>query len=149
MAQPFTGEIYLSLPGEAHYHRGAERLQLRTSEVTELARAKLTTTSPEMFEQHGSDLSAQWDGDPQQRRSRRATGSTATAIACWPPATSTSWSKPASRTSTSRPLIPIIENAGGVVTTWDGGPAEDGGNVVAAATPELHAAALAVLNGVK
>ena len=45
------------------------------------------------------------------------------------------------------PLIPIIENAGGVVTTWDGGPAEEGGNCVAAATPELHEAALRVLNG--
>ena len=45
------------------------------------------------------------------------------------------------------PLIPLIQNAGGVVTTWDGGPAEQGGNCVAAATPELHAAAMAVLRG--
>ena len=43
------------------------------------------------------------------------------------------------------PLIPIIANAGGVVTTWDGGRAEAGGNVVAAATPELHAATLELL----
>ena len=35
-------------------------------------------------------------------------------------------------------LIPIIEKAGGVVTTFDGGPAEKGGDIVAAATPELH-----------
>ncbi len=27
------------------------------------------------------------------------------------------------------PLIPLIENAGGVVTTWEGGPAEQGGNM--------------------
>ena len=45
------------------------------------------------------------------------------------------------------PLIPVIENAGGVVTTWDGGSAENGGNCLAAATPELHRAALEVLNG--
>ena len=45
------------------------------------------------------------------------------------------------------PLIAIIENAGGVVTTWDGEPAEAGGNCVAAATPELHAAAMKVLRG--
>ena len=30
-------------------------------------------------------------------------------------------------------LIPIIEKAGGVVTNWDGGPAENGGEIVAAA----------------
>ena len=44
------------------------------------------------------------------------------------------------------PLIPIIANAGGIVSNWDGGPAEQGGNCIAAATPELHAAALAMLN---
>ena len=32
-------------------------------------------------------------------------------------------------------LIPIIEQAGGIVTTWDGGPAENGGDIIAAATP--------------
>ena len=43
------------------------------------------------------------------------------------------------------PLVPLIENAGGVVSTWDGAPAEQGGNCVAAATPELHRAALDLL----
>ncbi len=42
------------------------------------------------------------------------------------------------------PLIPVLEGAGCVVTDWDGRDAR-GGYVVAAATPELHAAALAVL----
>ncbi len=37
---------------------------------------------------------------------------------------------------------PIVEAAGGVVTTWDGRPAGAGGAVVAASTPALHAAAL-------
>ena len=44
-------------------------------------------------------------------------------------------------------LIPIIEMAGGVVTAWDGGPAEKGGAIIAAATPELHRAASAILRG--
>ncbi|AWN39298.1 histidinol-phosphatase [Methylobacterium durans] len=43
-------------------------------------------------------------------------------------------------------LIPIVEGAGGVVTTWDGGPATQGGRVVAAGDRRLHAAALAALN---
>ena len=43
-------------------------------------------------------------------------------------------------------LIPIIERAGGVVTNWDGGPAENGGDIVAAATPELHRAAMDMLH---
>ena len=45
------------------------------------------------------------------------------------------------------PLIPIIEGAGGVVATWDGGPAKDGGRIVAAADRRLLDAALALLAG--
>lgn len=42
-------------------------------------------------------------------------------------------------------LIPIIENAGGVVTDWQGDTAANGGQVVAAATQELHQQALVLL----
>ena len=43
------------------------------------------------------------------------------------------------------PLIPILEGAGCVVTDWRGARPLKGGAVIAAATPELHRAALAVL----
>ncbi len=43
-------------------------------------------------------------------------------------------------------LIPVVEGAGGILTNWRGGPAHEGGQVVAAATRELHAAALAKLS---
>jgi myo-inositol-1(or 4)-monophosphatase len=43
------------------------------------------------------------------------------------------------------PLIPILEGAGCVVTDWLGGVPLGGGDVVAAATRDLHRAALAVL----
>ena len=46
-------------------------------------------------------------------------------------------------------LVPIIRHAGGVVTTWDGGPAAHGGDILAAASPELHAEALAVINSAR
>lgn len=45
------------------------------------------------------------------------------------------------------PLIPILEGAGCVVTNWEGRAALEGGRVVAAATPDLHARALEVLGG--
>ncbi|MEP5153171.1 histidinol-phosphatase [Planktotalea sp.] len=41
--------------------------------------------------------------------------------------------------------IGVIEAAGGIVTNWDGGKAHEGGRALAAATPELHAEALSVL----
>ena len=42
--------------------------------------------------------------------------------------------------------IAVIQAAGGVVTDWQGRPAHDGGTALAAATPQLHAAALELLN---
>jgi histidinol phosphatase-like enzyme (inositol monophosphatase family) len=39
----------------------------------------------------------------------------------------------------------VIEAAGGIMTGWDGGPAHNGGRIIAAATPELHAQARALL----
>ena len=42
-------------------------------------------------------------------------------------------------------LVPIIRGAGGIITDWHGGPAYPAESTVAAATPELHAATLAIL----
>ena len=44
-------------------------------------------------------------------------------------------------------LIPIISGAGGIVSTWDGKPAQNGGRIVAAGDPRVHEAALQLLNG--
>lgn len=45
-------------------------------------------------------------------------------------------------------LIPIVEGAGGVITSWDGGDAQHGGRVVAAGDARVHAEALATLRAV-
>src|ERR1700757_1737791 len=39
-------------------------------------------------------------------------------------------------------LIPIIEGAGGIVTTWENGPAHYGGRIIAAGDRRTHAAAM-------
>ena len=40
----------------------------------------------------------------------------------------------------------VVEAAGGIVTDWRGGPAQEGGRVIAAANGEIHAAALEILS---
>ncbi len=45
-------------------------------------------------------------------------------------------------------LIPIIDGAGGLFTTWTGGDAQEGGRVIAAGDARVHAQALAVLRAV-
>jgi len=42
-------------------------------------------------------------------------------------------------------LVPVIRGAGGVITDWSGGPAYPAESTLAAATPELHESALAIL----
>jgi len=42
-------------------------------------------------------------------------------------------------------LIPIVEGAGGIVTTWDGGDPSKGGAIVAAGDRRVHEQALAAL----
>jgi myo-inositol-1(or 4)-monophosphatase len=44
-------------------------------------------------------------------------------------------------------LIPIITGAGGIVTTWEGGPAQGGGRIIAAGDPRVHEEAMKLLNG--
>ena len=45
--------------------------------------------------------------------------------------------------------IAVIEAAGGIVTDWQGGKVHQGGRVLAAAGPQVHAAALALIAGVE
>jgi myo-inositol-1(or 4)-monophosphatase len=44
-------------------------------------------------------------------------------------------------------LIPIIEGAGGIITTWENEPALNGGRIVAAGDKRVHAQAMKLLNG--
>ncbi|CAM3206436.1 inositol monophosphatase family protein [Paracoccus nototheniae] len=43
--------------------------------------------------------------------------------------------------------LAVVQAAGGIVTDWQGGPAAQGGQVIAAGSADLHRAALDLLNG--
>ncbi len=42
-------------------------------------------------------------------------------------------------------LVPIVEGAGGIITTWDGGSPAKGGSIIASGDARLHEAALKLL----
>src|SRR3569623_302948 len=144
MAQPFTDELFLGIDGTSIYRHAGNTQQIRTSGVTELKQAKVTATSPDIFELSGTTANI--------ARLRKATLQTRWGLDCYGYCLLAAGhidivAESALKNVDIAPLIPIIENAGGVVTTWDGGPAEQGGNCIAAATPELHEAAMKVLRG--
>lgn len=143
MSQPFTGELFYADADGAHYEGpgGPRRLAVRPTRA--LAEATLFTTAPSLFSGGKRDAY-----DRLERAVKLARyGADCYAYAMLAAGTLDLVVEAGLQPYDIVALVPIIEKAGGVVTTWDGGPAEKAGDIVAAATPELHRAALALLNG--
>ena len=141
--QPFTGERFEGGPDGAIWTRGGETRALRVRGITALADATVLTTFPEV-------------GTPEQgaafARVARECRLTRYGLDCYAYALLAAGQVDLvieaglQAYDIAAPLA-VIEAAGGIVTDWTGGPAHDGGTALAAATPELHAAAMALLNG--
>ena len=143
MAQPFTGEIYLAAQGRGIHEWPDGRRDLATSATESLDDAILFTTSPRLFE--GAELEAYEKLESTVKLARYGCDCYAFALLA------AGYIDVVVEPGLLQPydivgLIPLIEAAGGVVTRWDGGPAETGGSAIAAATPKLHEAAIAELN---
>lgn len=142
MSQPFTGELYLADETGA-YLDGPDGRRLETSRVTDLAQATVCTTTPALFiagmRQHYDRL------ESQVRLARYGTDCYAYAMLASGHVDLVVES--GLQTYDIAALIPIIEQAGGVITTFDGGRPENGGDIIAAANAELHEKARAVLAG--
>jgi histidinol phosphatase-like enzyme (inositol monophosphatase family) len=143
MSQPFTGELYYANASGAHYEGpgGPRRLSVRGT--TQLSDAILFTTTPSLFR---DGMRSRYDGLEKQVRLARY-GTDCYAFAMLAAGNVDLVTEPGLKPYDIVALIPIIEKAGGIITTFDGGPAENGGDILAAATPELHAAAMAALRG--
>ncbi|MCU4178149.1 histidinol-phosphatase [Bosea sp. BH3] len=143
MHQPFSGERYSGDGRQARYEGPGGPRRLRTRPVTSLASATLMTTSPALFA--GEEADAFGRVESQVRLSRYGCDCYAYCMlaAGHVDLVIESGLKPYDIVA----LIPIIEGAGGVVTSWDGGSAAGGGRVVAAGSKALHEAALSLLAG--
>jgi histidinol phosphatase-like enzyme (inositol monophosphatase family) len=143
MAQPFTREIFYTDGGRTFYDGPEGQRCLTARGTTDLSAATLCTTTPAYFEGRSAEAYARLEG--KVRLARYGTD-------CYGYAMIAAGHVDLVVETALQPydivaLIPIIEMAGGVITAWDGGPAEKGGTIIAAATPELHRAASAVLRG--
>jgi myo-inositol-1(or 4)-monophosphatase len=143
MCQPFTREQFTGDGGSARYRGPTGDRALRVRSCAELADAALYTTSPLMMS--AADLNAFNRVQARVRLSRYGGDCYAYCMlaAGHVDLVIETDLKPYDITA----LIPIIEGAGGLVTTWEGAPAAAGGRVVAAGDRRLHAAALRLLAG--
>lgn len=142
MVQPVLEEVFFGTPGQSWLISPTRRDRLKARDCRRLPEAALASTHPDLFDEAGivafNALAGQcllhrFGGDCYNY-AMLAAGFVDLVV------------EDQLQAFDIVPLIPILEGAGAIVTDWNGQPALDGGRVVAAATPELHAAALEVLS---
>ena len=141
--QPFIGEMFAGDGHQASYRGPSGERTLRTRRCAAIGDAVLSSTSPRLFE--GAPLAAFEAIESAVRLTRFGYDCYAYAMlaAGHIDLVIESGLKPYDVVA----LIPIIEGAGGIVTTWDGGTAAAGGSIVACGDPRLHEIVLPLLGG--
>lgn len=140
--QPFTGERFFGGFGHAIWQRGDETRALRVRDTTRLPDALIATTYPELSTPGDAAAFNRLAGQCRMTRygldcygyAMLAMGQIDLVVEAGLGAY-----------DIAAPIA-VIEAAGGIVTDWEGRPAHHGGRACAAATPELHRAALEILN---
>lgn len=143
MHQPFIGERFSGDGRGSRYRGPAGERTLRTRPCASLGEATLMTTSPLLMTE--AERTSFRKAEAEAKLSRYggdcyaycmlAAGHVDLVIEC------------GLKSYDIVPLIPIVTGAGGIVTTWDGGPARAGGRIVAAGDRRVHEAALKLLAG--
>ena len=146
MHQPFTGERFFGDGGNAVYRgrQGGKTVErkLTTRRCGSLDQAILATTSPKLFDAAGRAA---------YERVEMATRLARYGCDCYAYCMLAAGHIDIVVEQGLQPydvvaLIPIIEGAGGLVTTWDGAPAGQGGSIVAVGDRRLHDPVLTLLN---
>ncbi len=142
MDQPFTKERYFA-DGEAAWYFGPDgERKIRTRNCASLSDAVLFTTTPHIFTSEEKPL---YEEVQDQVRLFRY------GVDCYAYCLLAAGHVDLVIESGLKPydvgaLIPVIEQAGGIMTTWDGGRPENGGRILAAGSKAVHEQALAILS---
>lgn len=139
--QPYIGERFFGGFGLSEVRRDGEHKQIAVRDTKNLSDAVLFTTFPE--------VGTKAEGDAFKQLSAKAM-LTRYGMDCYAYALLASGNIDLVAEAGLFPYdiqapIAVIEAAGGIVTNWQGGPAHEGGRVLAAANTELHAQALEIL----
>jgi histidinol phosphatase-like enzyme (inositol monophosphatase family) len=143
MHQPYIGERFSGDNGSAHYTGSAGPRRLAVRRCAALKDATLLTTSPQLMNEADRACFGRVAETVRLTRYGGDCYSYCMLAAGHLDLVIESELKPYDIAA----LIPIVTGAGGVVTTWEGKPAQGGGRIVAAGDPRMHQAALKLLNG--
>jgi myo-inositol-1(or 4)-monophosphatase len=134
--QPYLNERWIAAQGRTAFRRGGGTADCKTSGVEDLAKARLSTTEAAAFARLSQKTLV-------QRFSMDAYAYGLLALGALDLVVEAGLSR-----HDYAALGPVVEGAGGVITNWRGAPlgTDARGETLAAATPALHAAAMAVLN---
>ncbi len=146
--QPFTDERWINAGGRTRYMHGGESRDVQTSGLDDIAKARVSTTDP---------LSTGYFTDGEAAAFARVAKAAqvarysldAYAYGLLSMGEIDLVIESGLQRYDYAALVPVIEGAGGVVTNWRGEApgADERGELIAAATPALHAAALELLAG--
>ena len=141
--QPFTSERFIGAGRHGAWleHSGARKALAARSSVAHIADAIISTTDPGLFSKPESQAFA---GVAERAKVRRY-GLDAYAYAALALGGVDLVIESGLQAWDAAALVPVVTGAGGVMSDWTGGPCHGGGQVVAAATPALHAEALEAL----
>jgi histidinol phosphatase-like enzyme (inositol monophosphatase family) len=143
--QPYVGESFVGVAGHgAEWRRGEARRTLRTRRCGSVEEAVLAATTPDMF----ATLAAQAGFSRVRTRARLTRfGGDCYAYCLLAMGLIDIVVESSLQAYDVQALMPIVEGAGGVITTWRGGPCDHGGDVVACGDPALHERVLKLLAG--
>ncbi len=142
--QPFTGERFWCERKQSRYSGPGGDRRLATRPCARLADAIFSTTSPDLF-QPGFETERFQAVKARARMTRF--GGDCIAYCLLAMGQIDLVIEAGLKTYDIAAIVPVIERAGGVITTWDGGPAAGGGRIVAAGDKRLHAEAMRMLAG--
>ncbi|GLH81257.1 histidinol-phosphatase [Bradyrhizobium sp. SSBR45G] len=143
MHQPFIAERFAGDNGSANYKNAAGERRLSVRRCDRLEDAVCYTTSPLLMNESDRAIFAKVEAETRLSRYGGDCYSYCMLAAGHLDLVIETELKPYDIAA----LIPIINGAGGVVTNWDGGPAQNGGRIIAAGDKRVHEAALKRIAG--
>lgn len=143
MGQPFIGERFFGDGGSASYQGPHGARTLNTRRCASLRDAVLSTTSPKLFKEAKLPAYERIEAEVKLTRYGYDCYAYCMLAAGHLDVIVESGLKPFDIVA----LIPIIEGAGGIVTSWDGGSAAAGGDIVACGDKRLHQQVIERLRG--